>query len=150
MTAFLRKTLAVFLWSLLMWSLTEAFTGNLNCPDDVQALSPEPLQEEWAVEWWMPRHEQKLAEEGRESAEILFLGDSITHGWEREGEEAAEDYFSGFSVYNLGFSGDRTENLLWRIEHGEVDGINPKLAVLNLLHLSGHGVKVYCGVQIHT
>lgn len=41
-----------------------------------------------------------------------------------------EEYFSGFSIYNICFSGDRTENVLWRFEHGEIDGINPELAVL--------------------
>jgi len=130
MKPILFKILIILLWSFLMWQQANAFSGNNSCPDDAQALSPEPLQEEWAVEWWMPRHEQKLVEEGRESAELLFLGDSITHGWESDGEEVAEDYFSDYGIYNLGYSGDRTENVLWRLEQGEVDGINPELAVL--------------------
>ena len=130
MKPILFKTVTLLLWSLLMCPQANGFPGSSSCPENAQALSPEPLHEEWAVEWWMPRHEQKLVEEGRETAELLFLGDSITHGWEREGEEIAEDYFSGYSVYNLGFSGDRTENVLWRLDQGEADGINPQLAVL--------------------
>ncbi|PWG73884.1 hypothetical protein DF186_20745, partial [Enterococcus hirae] len=43
------------------------------CPDDALALTPATLQEEWAVEWWMPRHEAKLTEEGREDARLLFI-----------------------------------------------------------------------------
>jgi beta-glucosidase len=100
------------------------------CPENVAALTPAPLEEEWAVEWWMPRHEAKLTEEGRDTAEVLFVGDSITHGWETTGKEVADHSFSDFSIYNIGFSGDRTENVLWRFKHGEIDGINPKLAVL--------------------
>jgi beta-glucosidase len=100
------------------------------CPDNHPAITPAPLQEDWAVEWWMPRHEQKLAEEGRESAEILLIGDSITHGWENTGKEVWEQYFGEYGTYNIGYSGDRTENVLWRFEHGEIDGIHPEVAVV--------------------
>lgn len=114
----------------LLFLLFNSVTFAQSCPEDAPALTPAPLEEEWAVEWWTPRHEEKLQEERRESADILFLGDSITHGWETTGSDVAEEYFSDFSIYNIGFSGDRTENVLWRFDHGEIDGINPKLAVL--------------------
>lgn len=102
----------------------------ISCPDTAEALAPAPLEEEWAVEWWMPRHQEKLEEEGRENAKLLFLGDSITHGWETTGKKTYEEYYSEYGVYNIGFSGDRTENVLWRLEHDELDGINPELAVM--------------------
>ncbi len=105
-------------------------TGLSVCSDSSSALSPAPLQEEWAIEWWMPRHEAKLTEEGRESSQLLFIGDSITHGWETTGKNVAEKYFADYSIYNIGYSGDRTENVLWRFERGEIDGINPELAVV--------------------
>lgn len=97
---------------------------------DSPALTPAPLEEEWAIDWWIPRHEAKLEEAGRESARLLFLGDSITQGWEGEGSEVWEEYYAPYGAYNLGFSGDRTENVLWRLEHGEVEGIDPELTVL--------------------
>jgi beta-glucosidase len=78
----------------------------------------------------MPRHEAKLEEEGREDARLLFIGNSITHGWENTGKEVWNEYYAGYGGYNIGFSGDRTENVLWRFQHGEVDGINPELAIL--------------------
>lgn len=115
---------------LLAWTISEAVPITLTCPEDAAALTPAPLEEEWAIEWWMPRHEAKLTEDGRETADVLFIGDSITHGWETTGKAVAEEYFSGFSIYNIGYSGDRTENVLWRFNHGEIDGINPELAVL--------------------
>lgn len=115
---------------LLALSLSATAQTSLNCPPGAEALSPEPLEEEWAIEWWMPRHEAKLTEEGRETADLLFIGDSIMHGWETTGKRVADNHFSGFSIYNIGFSGDRTENVLWRINHGEIDGINPELAVV--------------------
>lgn len=123
-----RTTLAIFM--LFAWSHSVNASITLNCPEDAAALTPAPLEEEWAIEWWMPRHEAKLSEEGRETADVLFLGDSITHGWETTGKPVAEEYFSEFSIYNIGYSGDRTENVLWRLNHGEIDGINPELAVL--------------------
>jgi len=128
--AALRYTLVFCIWSLLLPAATDFHAVNGSCPDDAPALTPAPLEEEWAVDWWMPRHLQKLNEKGRESAEILFLGDSITHGWETAGLNAAENHFSDYKIYNLGFSGDRTENVLWRLKQGEADRIGPKLAVL--------------------
>ncbi|WP_340104498.1 GDSL-type esterase/lipase family protein [Rhodohalobacter sp. 8-1] len=127
------RLLAQNIFALILLSIciptADAFS-QVNCPEDATALTPAPLEEEWAIEWWMPRHESKLTEEGRETADVLFLGDSITHGWETTGKAVAEEYFSGFSIYNIGYSGDRTENVLWRFDHGEIDGINPKLAVV--------------------
>ncbi|MEX0770386.1 MAG: platelet-activating factor acetylhydrolase IB subunit [Balneolaceae bacterium] len=124
-------------WMLIVISLLLAACAHPDAqsPEDQDvstplALTPTPLEEEWAIEWWMPRHEAKLEEEGRESARLLFLGDSITQGWEEAGKEVWEEYYTPLGAYNLGFSGDRTENVLWRLEHGEVDGINPELAVL--------------------
>lgn len=100
------------------------------CPDDALALTPATLQEEWAVEWWEPRHQEKLKEEGREGAKLLFIGNSITHGWENTGKEIWDEYYKAHGAFNLGFSGDRTENVLWRLQHGEVNGIDPELAIL--------------------
>lgn len=100
------------------------------CPDTSPALNPAPLNESWAIEWWMPRHEAKRSEQGRESAKLLLLGDSITHGWESTGKAVGEQYFEDISRFNLGFGGDRTENVLWRIENGALEGISPNLTVL--------------------
>lgn len=93
------------------------------------SLTPAPLQEEWAVEWWMPRHKEKLALRDTDP-ELVFLGDSITQGWEDAGAEVFEEAFGQWRTLNLGFSGDRTENVIWRLEHGEVEGIDPELVVL--------------------
>jgi lysophospholipase L1-like esterase len=100
------------------------------CPDDHPALNPAPLEEEWAIAWWIPRHESKLEEPGREQARLLFLGDSITQGWENAGREVWDEHYAPIGAFNLGFSGDRTENVLWRLQHGEVDGLNPELVIL--------------------
>jgi lysophospholipase L1-like esterase len=83
-------------------------------------------------DWWQARHQQKLTElQGiNEPIDILFLGDSITHAWEVEAEEHWLQYFAHRKAFNLGFAGDRTEHLLWRIQNGELNNLSPKWVVL--------------------
>ncbi len=97
----------------------------------IPALKSEVQTAEWAKPWWMPRHQEKLAElKSREKVDLLMIGDSITHGWEGGGKAVWEKCYAKRHALNLGFSGDRTENVLWRLQHGAVDGIAPKLAVV--------------------
>lgn len=72
---------------------------------------------------------ERLMKEG--STQLVFIGDSITDGW-RNGDQRDiyEDYFGKYHPYNIGISGDQTQHVLWRIEHGELDGISPKVAVI--------------------
>lgn len=103
----------------------------IDCPHYSEAaVTPAPLQEYWARSWWMDRYHDKLEEPGRESARLVFLGNSITQGWESEGQEVWEQYYADRDAINLGFSGDRTENVLWRLQKGHVDGLDPELVVL--------------------
>lgn len=93
--------------------------------------SLKPVQQDaaWAVGWWMPRHEEKLAEakERGKDVDLLFVGDSITHYWD---EGLWAEYFGRYNAFNLGFSGDRTEHVLWRIQHGAFKKLAPKVTVL--------------------
>ncbi len=103
---------------------------NFTCVDRTTlSTTPSILNEHWAEDWWMPRHEEKLAQRSK-ATELLMIGDSITHNWEKDGEPVWQKYFSTYQVINMGFGGDRTENVLWRLDHGAVDGIQPKLAVI--------------------
>jgi beta-glucosidase len=81
--------------------------------------------------WWLPRHEEKLAEKNAmERVDLVFLGDSITQAWEKEGVDVWQAFYQPRHALNLGFNGDKTENVLWRLAHGEIDNIQPKLLVL--------------------
>ncbi|ETI60626.1 platelet-activating factor acetylhydrolase IB subunit [Marinomonas profundimaris] len=81
--------------------------------------------------WWLPRHEAKLAEKNTmDRVDLVFLGDSITQAWEKEGADVWEAFYQPRHALNLGFNGDRTEHVLWRLAHGEIDNIQPKLLVL--------------------
>jgi len=107
-------------------------TPNTRCPDfKTVSVTPDMLNESWSLNWWLPRHEQKLRQIKENSkVDLVFIGDSITHGWEKDGFNVWQKYYAKRNPLDLGFSGDRTENVLWRLQHGEVDGIHPKVAVL--------------------
>src|ERR1700712_2877190 len=87
--------------------------------------------------WWRARHEAKLAEIARIKPELIFLGDSITQDWEKSGPPEWQDFVPAWQRFygdrravNLGFKGDTTASLLWRIRNGEVSGIAPKAAII--------------------
>src|SRR5215831_1831443 len=79
-------------------------------------------------------HEQLLAKARQGGIDIYFLGDSITRRW------GATDYpeflanwkqnFYGWNAADFGWGGDTTQNILWRLENGELDGVNPKVIVI--------------------
>jgi len=62
--------------------------------------------------------------------DLIFIGDSITQGWEGAGKEAWEKYFGKRKPMNAGIGGDRTQHILWRLDNGNIKGITPKAAVL--------------------
>ena len=63
-------------------------------------------------------------------AQLLFIGDSITHGWEGGGKEVWQKYYEKRHALNLGIGGDQTQHVLWRLDHGNLEGLHPKLAVV--------------------
>lgn len=86
---------------------------------------------------WFARHEKKCREAASGKFDIVFIGDSLTHYWMGDshvdyGSAVWNEYYGKRKVLNLGFGYDRTQNVLWRLEHGEMDGQNPKLIVLNI------------------
>ena len=72
----------------------------------------------------------QISESGGE-IDLVFLGDSITHNWESNGRASLAELRKTYSVLDSGYSGDRTENLLWRIKYGgELDGYKAKCIML--------------------
>jgi beta-glucosidase len=72
---------------------------------------------------------KRVREEGP-GARIVFLGDSITQGWEGAGREVWERYYGPRKALNLGIGGDRTQHVLWRLQNGHAEGLDPKVVVL--------------------
>ena len=61
---------------------------------------------------------------------VIFVGDSITQGWEDAGAEAWRDRFQAIGALNLGVGGDRTEHVLWRLEQAPLTALQPQVVVL--------------------
>ena len=66
----------------------------------------------------------------RPRLDVYFLGDSITQFWPYDGKAVWQREFGGLHVFNAGVSGDKTQNILYRITQGEFAGISPKVVVL--------------------
>lgn len=82
------------------------------------------------ADWWLPRHQDILNQISSGDVDMIFIGDSITNRWSTTGLSVWNQYYANRKAVNMGFEGDRTENVLWRLDHGEIDGISPKLAVI--------------------
>ena len=110
------------------------FTGctesQKSCPYGLEGKSHAAVTAAHRFDWWAARHEAILERIQNGKVDLIFVGDSITHGWEGGGKELWNKYYAPRNAVNMGFGGDRTEHVLWRLDHGEIDGISPKLAVL--------------------
>lgn len=92
------------------------------------AVEPVPRPEEG----WQRRHaliNTNVASLG-EKSQVLFIGDSITQGWEGAGKSVWETYYASRNALNLGIGGDRTQHVLWRLDNGNLAGVKPKAAVV--------------------
>jgi lysophospholipase L1-like esterase len=79
---------------------------------------------------WIARHEGFVKQAQQGGIDLLFMGDSITDFWRNRGSNVWNTYYAPLHAANFGISADRTQHVLWRIEHGELDGIHPKVVVL--------------------
>lgn len=92
----------------------------------------------WPQYDWQKRHELTSAAVKRAKPQILFIGDSITHFFGGEqfdsyalrGKNTWDEFYAPRNAGNLGFGWDKTENVLWRLQHGAIEGISPKLIVM--------------------
>jgi lysophospholipase L1-like esterase len=96
----------------------------------------------------LPRHKEFLRriEQSGGVGDVIFLGDSITHGW--EGQKAWQEHFGSFKPVNLGIGGDQTGHVLWRITEGhELDHLKPKAAVIMIgtNNTGGHSAQQIAG-----
>lgn len=117
-------------------------TAQVNVPEAmgaalVPALAPVPR----ADKWWQERHAamNERVKQGAAKGDIgvLFVGDSITQGWEGEGKNIWQSFYQKRNSVNLGIGGDRTQHVLWRLQNGNAQGLAqpaagtaPKVAVV--------------------
>lgn len=94
---------------------------------------------DWPGYDWAKRHAEVCAIVRERKPRIIFIGDSITHmfgGEPHDRRQAGSSVWNKFygqrNPANLGFGWDRTENTLWRLRHGELDGASPAVAVIHI------------------
>jgi lysophospholipase L1-like esterase len=105
----------------------------VTAPPDPAVVPKDRLNESW----WAARHKAIVDElPSHKDAQIVLIGDSITNNYDKakppneDFQPIWQQYYAPRKGLNLGFSGDTTANVLWRLDHGEVEGLHPKLAVL--------------------
>ena len=109
-------------------------------PDDPVLAPPtpatptEPMHGYWPdyPNAWLETHHRFVAEAQKGEAQVVFLGDSITQGWGANGKSEWDKRFAPLGAVNFGIGGDRTQQILWRVEHGTLDGLSPKIVVLKI------------------
>ena len=103
-------------------TMTFAFANLAHAGDNPAA---KPLERD------IKRHKQFLEIVKQGNPDVVFLGDSITQGWEGNGKNAWQKHFAPLKAINLGIGGDQTGHVLWRLtEGGEFETIRPKVVVL--------------------
>jgi lysophospholipase L1-like esterase len=109
------------------------------------AIIPATRLEEDSYNWW-DRHAEVIATKDSIKPDILLIGDSITHFWgglpqlkytngqlrAPNGPVSWNKLFGPYRVLNIGFGWDRTQNVLWRLDHGEIEGLHPRIVIINI------------------
>ena len=110
------------------------------------AIIPVPKLEDDSYDW-LVRHNDILEVKDLLDPEIVLIGNSITHFWGGDypplkyadgisrisnGPNSWQETFKNHRVLNLGFGWDRTQNVLWRLNNGELDGLDPKLVIVHI------------------
>jgi len=124
-------------------SMSEVATAVLKPVPNFESPAPStvvPVTQDrsWPQYDWQKRHELTSAAVKLAKPQILFIGDSITHFFGGEqfdsyalrGQQTWGEFYAPRNAGNLGFGWDKTENVLWRLQHGAIDGISPKAVVM--------------------
>ncbi len=116
-------------------STLEPLAGHKTQPSTVVSVTQD---RSWPSYDWEKRHALTSAAVKKAKPQILFIGDSITHffggeqfdSYAMRGQQTWGEFYAPRNPGNLGFGWDKTENVLWRLQHGAIDDIAPKLIVM--------------------
>lgn len=109
----------------------DGFAADALPPPPSDPVAPVPRDRDYS---WMPRatwfreHADHVAIAAAGEVDLLFVGDSITAG--AKWSESWKKTFGGYRFANFGIGGDRTQNILWRLDNGAVGKLQPKVVVL--------------------
>jgi lysophospholipase L1-like esterase len=135
-------------WAQAMEPLLSELMGDQSLDTEIQqntAIVPVSKLENDSYNWWK-RHAEVLWIKDSINPQIVLIGNSITHFWgglpslkyadgkprTPNGPKAWASAFGNTRVLNLGFGWDRTQNVLWRLDHGELDGLHPQKVIIHI------------------
>lgn len=94
------------------------------------ATAPDTVKPVPRAGGWMNRHQSMNDRVQKGDVDLVFIGDSITQGWEGNGKNVWKTFYGDRNAVNLGIGGDRTQHVIWRLDNGNLEGISPKAAVI--------------------
>ncbi|MDD3586723.1 MAG: GDSL-type esterase/lipase family protein [Thermoguttaceae bacterium] len=104
--------------------------------------------------WWKERFELQCQRIKKGNVDLMMIGDSITHGWDRKADNYAvwDQFYGRRNALNFGIGGDRTEHVIWRLLNAPLDKISPKMAVVmigtnNIGHKSSTAAQTVEGIK---
>jgi len=130
----LKQFCAVVLFSGIFSLVTVAAGSNQPAemaPPSSDPVAPVPRDRDYpwmSLAQWEGTHAELSAIAAKGEAELVFLGDSITAS--TKSSESWKKVFGAYRYANFGIGGDRTQNVLWRLDHGETGALKPKVVVL--------------------
>lgn len=108
--------------------LLSAFSVAVSAAQAPFPLTPVPREQ---PQWWRQQYEQQVEQVKNNPCGVLFLGDSITDFWRKDGKKIWEKAFSPYHPCNFGISGDQTTNLIYRITDSGIPAqTEPKLCIV--------------------
>ena len=132
---FVRLLLVTFFGGTAMLSFAR---DKNSCPAPV----PEEVERPWLpspllvdYDWisrkqWCEKVQAHIMDPTRSTAKLIFIGDSITQGWTDIARDVWDQAFGAYHPLRLGIGGDKTQQVLWRIQEGELQDLDPKALVL--------------------
>lgn len=116
---------------LIISSLLLVSCNSKDFDNNVSQLPSTAVAQAKSSSWWVKRH-QDILKADKSEIKVIFLGDSITQNWENAtfGFSIWQQYYGENYAFNMGYSSDKTQNLLWRIKNGEIDNVSPEVIIL--------------------
>jgi lysophospholipase L1-like esterase len=129
--------------------------------EEAMVSGPAPAGKPWEPAWgfwssaptaWQQTHQAMVTRIQKSPAKIIFIGDSLTKGWADGGKKIWQQQYAPLDAANLGIGGDTTRQILWRLDHGALDGAKPKVIVLmigvnNIFTGTGKNAEIVRGVE---
>lgn len=100
--------------------------------EDVTGVSPTVVPEPVPTTTWDNKNAAINSHAAAGNAQVVFIGDSITEYWQTTGAAVWNQNYASLNALDAGVGGDQTQNVLWRLDHGNLGSNTPQVAVLML------------------